>query len=130
MRLVIFSDLHGNIPVLEEMENRLKSIMYDRLIFLGDLAMQHHEEEKIRTRLANMGCLLVKGNSDRVGRMHKGPVILGDQLALCHGSPRDIREYIEDEISAIMAFSWLKENGCRLLFHGHIHRPTDLAAAQ
>lgn len=65
MRLVIFSDLHGNSLALDAFLKKIEKISYDRLIFCGDIFGYYYNQKTIiRTLSAIDGLIWLKGNHD------------------------------------------------------------------
>jgi predicted phosphodiesterase len=67
-----------------------------------------------RTRLSRM-------NLNFLSRLPIGPVAIGDQILLCHGSPFDEDEYLFSEYDAFNVFNAHPQ---RLIFFGHTHLPS------
>lgn len=66
MRLIIFSDLHGNFQALEVFLNQVGELKYDRLVFCGDIFGYYYHQEEIIQRLEGLaGLIWLKGNHDR-----------------------------------------------------------------
>lgn len=63
MRLLVISDIHGNIDMLNEV---LNNEIYDRVIFLGDIYSYYGDygDELVRKRLLGIKAIMVKGNVD------------------------------------------------------------------
>ena len=65
MRLVIFSDLHGNSLALDAFLKKIEKLSYDRLIFCGDIFGYYYNQKTIiRTLSAINGLIWLKGNHD------------------------------------------------------------------
>lgn len=63
---------------------------------------------------------LLKKNQSILCRIKQGPLILNEQITICHGSPFDEDYYIFGEFDAAEAFSQIKTPIC---FFGHTHFP-------
>lgn len=63
---------------------------------------------------------LTKNNGNYLTRLQKGPLIIHDQIAICHGSPFDEDHYIFGEFDAAEAFLHINTPVC---FFGHTHFP-------
>lgn len=65
MRLVVFSDIHGNIYALEEFMKNIRELDYDNIVFLGDIFGYYYHQKDIISRLAGIPDLIwLKGNHD------------------------------------------------------------------
>ena len=63
---------------------------------------------------------LKKKNMDYLSRLKKGPIIIHDDITLCHGAPFDEDYYIFGEFDAAEAFKYIRTPLC---FFGHTHFP-------
>jgi predicted phosphodiesterase len=63
---------------------------------------------------------LLKKNQSILCRIKQGPLILNEQITICHGSPFDEDYYIFGEFDAAEAFSQIETPIC---FFGHTHFP-------
>jgi predicted phosphodiesterase len=63
---------------------------------------------------------IVKKNADFLVHLKKGPLLVHDAFAICHGAPFDEDFYIFGEFDAAEAFSYLRLPLC---FFGHTHFP-------
>lgn len=65
MRLLVFSDLHGNSYALDAFLDKLCQESYDRLIFCGDIFGYYYNQHEIIERLDQLENLIwLKGNHD------------------------------------------------------------------
>ena len=65
MKLVVFSDIHGNSFALDAFLTKLKSIEYDYLIFCGDIFGYYYNQSQIIEKLSEQRNLIwLKGNHD------------------------------------------------------------------
>lgn len=69
---------------------------------------------------------LTEANRKRVAELPVGPVQIGDEIEICHGTPYDEDVYVFDNDDAIRA---LASAGCRLCFFGHTHLPVVFSIA-
>jgi len=62
---------------------------------------------------------------ERLSRLPRGPVSVGKDVILCHGSPSDEDEYLLPGTALGDAFRYLEDHApaARLCFHGHTHLP-------
>lgn len=66
MKIVAFSDIHGNIYAFHAFLKELEHINYDQLIFLGDIFGYYYHQKEIITNLKeNRKLLWLKGNHDQ-----------------------------------------------------------------
>ncbi len=63
MRLVVLSDVHGNLPALEAVIDELSDHEIDGIIFAGDLVGGPQPVETFQ-RLSSLGAIMISGNSD------------------------------------------------------------------
>ena len=63
---------------------------------------------------------LLKKNLAYLERLKKGPIIINDEISICHGAPFDEDHYIFGEFDAAEAFLHVKTPIC---FFGHTHFP-------
>jgi predicted phosphodiesterase len=63
MRIVILSDIHGNLAALEAVAAHLPAA--DRVIVAGDLCLEGPHPAEVLDRLAELGWELLTGNTDR-----------------------------------------------------------------
>jgi predicted phosphodiesterase len=63
---------------------------------------------------------ILKKNAEFLTHLPKGPQVVDEAFAICHGSPFDEDYYIFGEFDAAEAFDYLK---LRLCFFGHTHFP-------
>ncbi len=65
MKLVVFSDIHGNSYALDAFLEKLKQISYDYLIFCGDIFGYYYNQKEIIHKLSKIERLIwLKGNHD------------------------------------------------------------------
>lgn len=65
MKLLVFSDIHGNIYALEKLLERLETFSYDKIIFLGDIFGYYYHQKETIARLKEIPDLIwLKGNHD------------------------------------------------------------------
>lgn len=63
MRIGLISDIHGNLPALEAVLERLEEEHVDRIICLGDVAVGPFSSETT-SRVRALGCSTIRGNWD------------------------------------------------------------------
>lgn len=65
MKILVFSDVHGNDLALNELINRLSQLHYDKMVFLGDIFGYYYEQEYCYKTLCGIqGLIWLKGNHD------------------------------------------------------------------
>ena len=64
MRILIFSDIHGNAVGLDAMLADVKSESFDQMVCLGDAIQGGPQPSTVVARLRDLGCPVVMGNAD------------------------------------------------------------------
>jgi putative phosphoesterase len=64
MRLAVISDIHGNTLALQAVLDRLAAEPVDRVICLGDLAVNGFDPAGAIDRIDDLGCPVIRGNTD------------------------------------------------------------------
>lgn len=65
MKLVVFSDIHGNSYALDAFLEKIKTISYDYLVFCGDIFGYYYNQKTIIRQLSALDDLIwLKGNHD------------------------------------------------------------------
>ncbi len=64
MRILIFSDIHGNAVGLEAMLADIQGEAFDQMVCLGDAIQGGPQPAEVVARLRNLGCPVVMGNAD------------------------------------------------------------------
>lgn len=65
MKLIFFSDIHGNIGAFQEFQKRLQQEKPDLVVFCGDVFGYYYQQDRILTALRESGWLCLLGNHDR-----------------------------------------------------------------
>lgn len=66
MKIVAFSDIHGNLLALKAFIEELKSIKYDLLIFCGDIFGYYYHQDEIIDELSRLPDMIwLRGNHDQ-----------------------------------------------------------------
>lgn len=112
MKLLIFSDSHGNVANMEDMV-RLEHP--DRILHLGDLV---HDAQALQEKFPDIPVLFVPGNCD--GRRPDLPdqrifTLEGCKLLMTHGHIYHVK------MGAGAAVRAARQAGADLLFFGHTH---------
>ncbi|MBM6925983.1 metallophosphoesterase family protein [Pseudoflavonifractor phocaeensis] len=114
MKVLIFSDSHGNVANMEEAV-RLESP--DRIFHLGDLV---RDAEALAEKFPNIPLTYVPGNCD--GQRPDLPeerlfTLDGVKILMTHGHIYHVK------MSMALAVRSAREEGARLLCFGHTHEP-------
>ena len=65
MRLVVFSDLHGNSDALDAFLKKIEQESYSHLVFCGDIFGYYYNQHEIIAKLDQLENLIwLKGNHD------------------------------------------------------------------
>lgn len=64
MRILIFSDIHGNAVGLEAMLADIKGESFEQMVCLGDAIQGGPQPAAVVARLRDLGCPVVMGNAD------------------------------------------------------------------
>jgi len=64
MRIALFADIHGNLPALEAVLAELQNEAVDQMVCLGDVAAVGPQPHEVISRLRQLGCPVVMGNTD------------------------------------------------------------------
>lgn len=104
MKILVFSDVHGNDLALNELDKHLSQSHYDKIAFLGDIFGYYYEQEfcyKILNKIPNL--IWLKGNHDMYAVRAYYEHILEDNLIKSYGhSYSNLRSrFDENEIKRI-----------------------------
>ncbi len=129
MKLVVFSDIHGNALALESFVKELSNFSYDKIVFLGDIFGYYYEQEKCFDLLKKIPNLIwLKGNHDGYAVKAYHDEVDSDKLIASYGhSYEGIRNrFTKNDIDFISdlpsSYVFEKEGKKIALFHG---RPED-----
>jgi putative phosphoesterase len=64
MRILVFSDVHGNAIALEAMLSDVADESFDHVVCLGDALQGGPQPHEVAVRLRELGCPVVMGNAD------------------------------------------------------------------
>ena len=64
MRILIFSDMHGNAVGLDAMLADVQGETFDQMVCLGDAIQGGPQPDEVVARLRDLGCPVVMGNAD------------------------------------------------------------------
>ena len=130
MRLLVFSDLHGNSYALDAFLERIQNEEYDRKIFCGDIFGYYYNQHEIIKKLAQMDDLIwLKGNHDDYFlRLFCGMEEEEDYVEHYGHSYRDVRRRFTrrecDRIAACRSEYVIAGEDCQIgIFHGTRQNP-------
>lgn len=123
MRLGLFSDIHGNLVALNAVLDDLAHEQIDQMLCLGDVAAFGPQPVEVIARLRDLGCSVVKGDTDAELLAPGDPATDEglrrlqeiDRWALARLAPAD-REYL-DAFPRTLTFP-LGESRSLLCYHG------------
>ena len=125
MKLVVFSDIHGNSYALDAFLKKIKTISYDYLVFCGDIFGYYYNQKEIIRKLPEMdGLIWLKGNHDAYFlEIYQRNANAGYYIEQYGHSYDDIRKrYNKEEAALIGAHEskyFLNGNDIRIgIFHG------------
>lgn len=79
MKIAVISDIHGNAFALDKVLNDLHGETIDHIVCLGDAIQGGPQPAQTVSKLRDLGCPVVMGNSD--SWLLKGPGIENEQIA-------------------------------------------------
>lgn len=161
MRIAVLADIHGNIRALEAVQQDLGRLSPDVVINLGDHVSGPLQAAPTADLLMNEHYIQIRGNHDRqlndrsfdeMGASDRAAYaqlssrhldwlanlpasqVIGEDILLCHGSPRDDLEYLLEEVVgdgirlSCPASIGLRLRGVErsLVLCGHTHIPRDV----
>ena len=125
MKIVAFSDVHGNAYALNEFIKRISELEYDKLVFLGDIFGYYYEQKDCIEALKRIPDLVwLKGNHDDYAvRVFNGKIDEKKLISSFGHSYANIQEKIEGSdmsmISELSSSYVLKCGGKKIgFFHG------------
>lgn len=132
MRLLVFSDLHGNSYALDVFLNKIQQESYDCLVFCGDIFGYYYNQHEIIERLAQLEDLVwLKGNHDAYFlQLYRGEKCEDDFVEKYGHSYSDLsRRFTNAEFEKIekrRAECVIFEQGCKIgIFHGTPQDPLE-----
>lgn len=132
MRLLVFSDLHGNSYALDAFLKRIRQEEYDQLVFCGDIFGYYYNQHEIIQRLAQTDNLIwLKGNHDAYfQRLFYGVEEETDYVKHYGHSYADVRSRFTrqecDTIAACQSEYIIVDADCRIgIFHGTPQEPLE-----
>ncbi len=129
MRLLVFSDIHGNSYAMESFLHILPGIKYDKIVFLGDIFGYYYDQEKCIRLLKSVKDLVwLKGNHDEYALEAYDDSTRAEALIRSYGHSYDglagrIEKSDMEMISSLSPFCEIVSEGRKIgCFHG---RPSD-----
>ncbi len=148
MKLVVFSDVHGNAVALDAVLTDISAQRADTVIFGGDLAFGGPEPETCTARVREMGIPCLRGNTDEWltdapglpddalsvwTRARLSPPSRSwfsglafahrlDEVCIVHATPWSISDAVFPDADDAMLRRVLKEARAGNVVYGHIHR--------
>lgn len=146
MTIALFSDIHANLPAFEAMLADLDNRKPDVVYCLGDLIGYNIWPNEIITEVRDRRIATLAGNHDLKTKGYAYELVSienraylntlpaninlefqlnNDKLniALAHGSPRKIDEYILADTNEAYVLEMMDEAKVDVLFVGHSHKP-------
>ena len=158
MRIAVFADIHGNLRALEAVQADLAKRSPDVIVNLGDNVSGPLQAAATADVLMQQSYIHIRGNHDRQlldrapekmgpsdraahGQLNSRHLAwlaalpptqtLGDDVLLCHGSPKDDLEYLLEQVdgdrvrlaSTAQIQERLGDVPAQLILCGHTHMP-------
>lgn len=116
MRVIVFSDSHGNVRCLDAAMAAISGI--DAVIHLGDI---DRDVRYLEQKYSQYPIYAVQGNNDFYGsRPTELEIELGGaKIFMCHGHTRAVRRGTDAVLTAARA------RGCSVALFGHTHVPVE-----
>lgn len=125
VRLLVFSDLHGNSYALDVFLNQIRQESYDRLVFCGDIFGYYYNQHEIIEKLDQLENLIwLKGNHDTYFlQLFYGEKREDDFIKKYGHSYADLGSRFAkaecEKIEALRSDYIIEEQGCKIgIFHG------------
>ncbi len=117
MRILVFSDSHGNTACMDKAINTIGS--FDAIIHLGDI---NADARYLERTYGQYPVYAVQGNNDFSFSFPNERTIEleGVKIYMCHGHTRGVRRGTD----ALRAAA--KERGCSVALYGHTHVPKNI----
>ncbi|MGN1098175.1 MAG: metallophosphoesterase family protein [Clostridia bacterium] len=116
MRIIVFSDSHGNTRCMDRAIAAIGS--FDAIIHLGDI---DRDVRYLEQNYSQYPIYAVQGNNDFYCQREKELTaeLGGVKIYMCHGHTRDVRRGTEGMLTAAQS------RGCTAALYGHTHIPHD-----
>ncbi len=125
MKLVVFSDLHGNSYALDGFLEKINNLQYDYIIFCGDIFGYYYNQKEVIKKLSDIDRLFwVRGNHDGYFlNIYQGKIPAGNYIRKYGHSYAGLKDkYTIAEVRILescKAEYVLEADGCRIgIFHG------------
>ena len=151
MRLLVLTDIHGNMPALEAVLASPAAQGCDRVYSLGDHTGFGPQPRQAHERLLSLGAVMLLGNHDARLMQLDSPALQSRNWALLHWMGREMRGYRMDQLpmeavagpimmthavpGCVDRLIWPEEapaildqlpEGVKLMLSGHNHTPWDV----
>ncbi len=125
MRLLIFSDIHGNSDALDALFDKMQDLEFDKIIFCGDIFGYYYNQKKIIEKLLTLKNLVwVNGNHDEYFlKLYRGDIDAQYYIENYGHSYDHIHSVYDDDDANIIAShssqAVLDVGKCKIgIFHG------------
>jgi len=125
MKIIVFSDIHGNSYALDEFLLQINKISYDHIIFCGDIFGYYYNQKEVIEKLNKIHDLIwLKGNHDDFFlRAYQNPDIEKDYIEKYGHSYEKIQEKFSADVYTLInnkpSHYILHDNSCEIaFFHG------------
>ena len=135
MRIVLLSDIHGNLFALEAVLTALAQTSIDQLVCLGDVALFGPQPREVLARMEALACPVVMGNTDAWALDPQPLSVRDEQSVFIHAIESwGAAQLGETERSYILTFQptvelTLSDDLTLLGYHGSPHSYHDLLVA-
>lgn len=146
MKIALFSDIHANLPAFEAFLKDLDSHKPDAVYCLGDLIGYNIWPNEVIAGIRKRGIATLAGNHDLKTKGYAYELVSANNraylntlpagikleyrlngaqlnIALAHGSPRRIDEYVLLDTDEAYVLEMMKEAKADILCVGHSHKP-------
>lgn len=131
MKIIVFSDIHGNIYALDAFLNQIKNEQYDRIVFCGDIFGYYYNQKEVIKCLNQLDNLIwLRGNHDTYYlNISMGRESEAEYIAKYGHSYEDVRSKYKNFFSTIEEKKEICEldvGGVRIgIFHGTPDNPSE-----
>ena len=129
MKIIFFSDIHGNLLAMESFCEAIKHVSYDRIIFCGDVMGYGYYANQVCNMMQELGTWNVMGNHDQMYIDAFEDKIPEMQLVNKYGaSYKDIETILSDDnrlyIGKAKREIDIEDSGLRIkVIHGSLDNP-------
>lgn len=125
MRIVVFSDIHGNRYAFDQFIIKLNQMEYDLIIFCGDIFGYYYDQRYIIEKLKKIKNLIwLKGNhDDNAVRVYKGLLSENELIEQYGHSYQNLKKFFNEsdinDIETLPVYKELEISGKKVgVFHG------------